>query len=248
MTGKLDYRWNLRQVMAGPGMFQTTDLIGPLADREVRLSSSQVYRLATERPERLSLKVLTALLDILESTMEDLIEPAAASKPARRRLRVGKSRRREPSAPKSADNGGRQPTASDFPGILDPIGAAVALLIGMDPGLSREAAAQAVRASPGQGRAAQAGRGARRRPRDPRRRPVTCPEGWRRPATCFAQGRLRRGLPACAGCGRQLRTLSRVSYDHRIIGGGDAARFLVAVKKRLEAADFESAVTAGGVL
>ena len=25
MTRKLDYRWNLRQVMAGRGMFQTTD-------------------------------------------------------------------------------------------------------------------------------------------------------------------------------------------------------------------------------
>jgi DNA-binding Xre family transcriptional regulator len=84
MTRKLDYRWNLRQVMAGRGMFATTDLIGPLADREIRLSSSQVYRLVTERPERLSLKVLMALLDILECTMEDLIEPGAAAKPARK--------------------------------------------------------------------------------------------------------------------------------------------------------------------
>jgi len=77
MTRKLDYRWNLRQVMAGRGMFQTTDLIGPLSDREIRLSSSQVYRLVTERPERLSLKVLMALLDILDCSMEDLIEPSA---------------------------------------------------------------------------------------------------------------------------------------------------------------------------
>ena len=83
MTRKLDYRWNLRQVMAARGMFATTDLIGPLADREIKLSSSQVYRLVTERPERLSLKVLMALLDILECPMEDLIEPAAAAKPAR---------------------------------------------------------------------------------------------------------------------------------------------------------------------
>ena len=49
MTRKLGYRWNLRQVMAGRGMFQTTDLIGPLADRGIRLSSSQVYRLVTDR-------------------------------------------------------------------------------------------------------------------------------------------------------------------------------------------------------
>jgi DNA-binding Xre family transcriptional regulator len=82
MARKLDYRWNLRQVMASRGMFQTTDLIGPLGDREIRLSSSQVYRLVTERPERLSLKILMALLDILDCSMEDLIEPAAAASPA----------------------------------------------------------------------------------------------------------------------------------------------------------------------
>ena len=84
MARKLDYRWHLRQVMATRGMFQTTDLAGPLAEREIRLSSSQVYRLVTERPERLSLKVLMALLDILDCTMEELIEPAAAAKPARK--------------------------------------------------------------------------------------------------------------------------------------------------------------------
>ena len=76
MTRLLDYKWNLRQVMASREMFQTTDLIGPLADRKIRLSSSQVYRLVTERPERLSLKVLMALLDILDCSLEDLIEPA----------------------------------------------------------------------------------------------------------------------------------------------------------------------------
>lgn len=82
MTAKLDYRWNLRQVMASRGMFATTDLIEPLAGRQIRLSSSQVYRLVVERPERLSLKILMALLDILECSMEDLIEPVAAAKPA----------------------------------------------------------------------------------------------------------------------------------------------------------------------
>jgi DNA-binding Xre family transcriptional regulator len=84
MTRKLDYRWNLRQVMASRNMFATTDLIEPLAEREIRLSSSQVYRLVVERPERLSLKVLMALLDILDCSMEDLIEPVAAGKPARK--------------------------------------------------------------------------------------------------------------------------------------------------------------------
>jgi DNA-binding Xre family transcriptional regulator len=85
MARKLDYRWNLRQVMASRDMFATTDLIEPLAERGVRLSSSQVYRLVTERPERLSLKVLMALLDILDCSMEDLIEPAAAATAARKK-------------------------------------------------------------------------------------------------------------------------------------------------------------------
>ncbi len=78
MPARLDYQWHLRQVMASRGMFATTDLIGPLAGREIRLSSSQVYRLVTERPERLSLKILMALLDILDCSIDELIEPVAA--------------------------------------------------------------------------------------------------------------------------------------------------------------------------
>jgi hypothetical protein len=89
MTRKLDYRWHLRQVMAARGMFATTDLIEPLAQRGIHLSSSQVYRLVVERPERLSLKVLMALLDILETTMDELIEPFAATQPARSKAAGG---------------------------------------------------------------------------------------------------------------------------------------------------------------
>jgi DNA-binding Xre family transcriptional regulator len=84
MAARLDYKWHLRQVMATRGMFSTTDLIGPLAGREITLSSSQVYRLVVERPERLSLKILMALLDILDCDMADLIEPVAVARPARK--------------------------------------------------------------------------------------------------------------------------------------------------------------------
>jgi DNA-binding Xre family transcriptional regulator len=88
---KLDYRWHLRKVMADRGMFQTTDLIGPLGQRGITLSSSQVYRLVTERPERLSLKILMALLDILDCTMDELIEPFAQASDAstRKKKAVG---------------------------------------------------------------------------------------------------------------------------------------------------------------
>lgn len=87
MTAKLDYRWHLRQVMATRGMFQTTDLIEPLADRGIRLSSSQVYRLVVDRPERLSLKVLMALMDILGCSMDALVEPVAAASDTASRVR-----------------------------------------------------------------------------------------------------------------------------------------------------------------
>lgn len=79
MAKKLDYRWHLRRVMAEHDMFATTDLLGPLSERGIRLSTSQVYRLVVERPERLSLKILVALLDVLGCTMDDLIEPVAAA-------------------------------------------------------------------------------------------------------------------------------------------------------------------------
>jgi DNA-binding Xre family transcriptional regulator len=84
MSAKLDYRWHLRQVMASRDMFATTDLIPALERRGIQLSSSQVYRLVVDRPERLSLKILMALCDILECSLEDLIEPVAADKPARK--------------------------------------------------------------------------------------------------------------------------------------------------------------------
>lgn len=70
-------------------MFVTTDLIEPLAERGVKLSASQVYRLVVERPERLSLKILMALLDILDCTMDDLIEPITVAEQTRKSTAAG---------------------------------------------------------------------------------------------------------------------------------------------------------------
>ncbi|WP_205314919.1 helix-turn-helix domain-containing protein [Nonomuraea lactucae] len=75
MTAELDYRWHLRKVMAGRGMHATSDLRPLLAERGLKLSQSQVYRLVAERPVRLNLQVLMALLDILGCAIDDLIEP-----------------------------------------------------------------------------------------------------------------------------------------------------------------------------
>nr|WP_269128913.1 helix-turn-helix transcriptional regulator [Nonomuraea sp. K271] len=65
----------MREVMAARGLYATADLRPLLAERGFPLSQSQVYRLVAERPERLNLRVLMALLDIFGCTMEDLIEP-----------------------------------------------------------------------------------------------------------------------------------------------------------------------------
>lgn len=69
----IGYEWKLRQVMAAAGMFSTTKLIPELEARGIHLSASQVYRLAAEKPERLSLPVLVALMDIFGCTADDLI-------------------------------------------------------------------------------------------------------------------------------------------------------------------------------
>jgi DNA-binding Xre family transcriptional regulator len=77
MTRKMSVRWHLREVMAMRGMFSTTDLIAPLAERGVELSREQVYRLVTQQPERLNVYTLAALCDLLDCGVGDLIEPVA---------------------------------------------------------------------------------------------------------------------------------------------------------------------------
>jgi DNA-binding Xre family transcriptional regulator len=70
---EVDYRWHLRQLMASRGLFSTTDLAPLLAERGITLSTSQIHRLVTGTPERLSLAVLAALCDLLEVTPAELI-------------------------------------------------------------------------------------------------------------------------------------------------------------------------------
>lgn len=79
-TRRIGYHWHLRRVMAEQDMFSTSDLQPHLAERGIELSSVQVYRLVTQTPERLNLKVLAALCDILSCTPDDLIEPVVEAK------------------------------------------------------------------------------------------------------------------------------------------------------------------------
>ncbi len=78
MIKKMGSEWHLRLRMAERGMFATSDLVPLLAERGIHLSSEQVYRLVTAKPQRLSMDVLAALCDILSCTRNDLITVSIA--------------------------------------------------------------------------------------------------------------------------------------------------------------------------
>ena len=69
----IGYEWKLREMMAAAGIFSTTKLVPLLQERGIDLSKSQVFRLATEKPERLNMHVLVALMDILGCSADDLV-------------------------------------------------------------------------------------------------------------------------------------------------------------------------------
>jgi DNA-binding Xre family transcriptional regulator len=75
----VSYQWRLRGVMAEHGMYATTELVPLLAERGVVLSASQVHRLVTSTPERLSMTTLAALCDIFTAEPGDLIINSATS-------------------------------------------------------------------------------------------------------------------------------------------------------------------------
>ncbi|MGH9379220.1 MAG: helix-turn-helix domain-containing protein [Thermoanaerobaculia bacterium] len=91
------YRWHLRRLMAERGMFATTDLLPLLAERGIALSGVQVYRLVAQTPERLNLKVLVALCDVLGCSPSDLIEPVVEEQQARKAA-GGEQGRRAPAS------------------------------------------------------------------------------------------------------------------------------------------------------
>lgn len=79
MTRRMTVDWNLRQVMATRGLYQTTELVPLLAEHGVNLSREQVFRLVTQSPQRLSMETLAALCEILECGVEDLIKVVPAN-------------------------------------------------------------------------------------------------------------------------------------------------------------------------
>lgn len=73
MRRTVDYRWRLAELMARDGLHNSTALTPLLKERGISLSPSQVYRLVTQRPERVSLQLMAALCDIFGCGVEDLV-------------------------------------------------------------------------------------------------------------------------------------------------------------------------------
>ena len=69
----IQVQWNLRQVMADRGLFQTSELLPLLEERGIHLTREHVYRLVTKTPQRLNTEVLVALCDALACAPGDLI-------------------------------------------------------------------------------------------------------------------------------------------------------------------------------
>ena len=77
MKRKVSYTWRLREEMARRRIFTATELVPLLRERDIDLSASQVHRLVSGTPERLSLQVLSALCDILSCTPAGLVTTTA---------------------------------------------------------------------------------------------------------------------------------------------------------------------------
>lgn len=75
MSRHVRMQWNLRQVMADRGLFQTSELMPLLADRDIHVSREHVYRLVTRDPQRINVDILAALCDALSCTLDDLMTP-----------------------------------------------------------------------------------------------------------------------------------------------------------------------------
>ncbi len=91
----IDYAWRLRVLMAERGMFKAGDLAPKLAENGIRLSDSQVWRLVTGRPERMNLRVLMVLCEILGCELSELVRRTDVAAPLAKDPASGKQIRKD---------------------------------------------------------------------------------------------------------------------------------------------------------
>jgi DNA-binding Xre family transcriptional regulator len=98
----VDYEWRLRVLMAENGMFRATDLMPRLREHGIRLSDSQVFRLVSGRPERVNLRVLMVLCEILGCELGELVRRTDAMAAAAKTEPVSSREIRKDLTPKRA--------------------------------------------------------------------------------------------------------------------------------------------------
>ena len=89
MTREITYEWKVREFMARSHICNSKELTELLRQRGITLSPTQVWRLVTKDPERISFAVLGALCDILGVQVNELIVFTAADAPTLRRKAAG---------------------------------------------------------------------------------------------------------------------------------------------------------------
>jgi DNA-binding Xre family transcriptional regulator len=89
MTRQITYEWKVREFMARSHIYNSKELTELLHQRGITLSPTQVWRLVTKDPERISFAVLGALCDILGVQVNELIVFKASDARTLRRKTAG---------------------------------------------------------------------------------------------------------------------------------------------------------------
>lgn len=70
---EISYTWRVREIMARRHIHRAKDLAPLLHERGITLTANAIWRIVKDDPERISLKLLVALADALDVTLDDLI-------------------------------------------------------------------------------------------------------------------------------------------------------------------------------
>jgi DNA-binding Xre family transcriptional regulator len=77
--------------MARNGMRNTRELVEPLRERGITLSESQIYRMVSQNPERISFQLLAALCDIFGVEANELVTFTAVDARSKRQKQAAAS-------------------------------------------------------------------------------------------------------------------------------------------------------------
>jgi hypothetical protein len=89
MKREINYQWRVRELMARNHYRSSKELVEPLRERGITLSSVQIWRIVDHNPERISFQVLVALADIFNADVSELVTYTASNAQTVRRKAAG---------------------------------------------------------------------------------------------------------------------------------------------------------------